>query len=52
MHVRYLVQRKSTKSGTGPKKNYPYATVDIKVDVEIVGFGKQMKESEMEKVRD
>lgn len=34
------------------KKNYPYATVNITVDVEIVGFGKQMKESEMEKVRD
>ncbi|MDQ0971821.1 spore germination protein KC [Neobacillus niacini] len=33
-------------------KNYPFATVNIKVDVEIVGFGKQMKESEMEKVRD
>jgi spore germination protein KC len=33
-------------------KNYPYATVNIMVDVEIVGFGKQMKESEMEKVRD
>ncbi|MFS0777918.1 Ger(x)C family spore germination protein [Neobacillus sp. 3P2-tot-E-2] len=33
-------------------KNYPFANVNIKVDVEIVGFGKQMKESEMEKVRD
>lgn len=33
-------------------KNYPFATVNIQVDVEIVGFGKQMKESEMEKVRD
>nr|MDP5193929.1 Ger(x)C family spore germination protein [Neobacillus sp. 179.-C4.2 HS] len=33
-------------------KNYPFATVNIKIDVEIVGFGKQMKESEMEKVRD
>jgi spore germination protein KC len=33
-------------------KNYPFATVNIDVDVEIVGFGKQMKESEMEKVRD
>jgi spore germination protein KC len=34
------------------KKNYPYADIDINVEVEIIGFGKQMKESEMEKVRD
>lgn len=33
-------------------KNYPFATVNLEVDVEIVGFGKQMKESEMEEVRD
>lgn len=33
-------------------KRYPYADIDIKVDVEITGFGKQMKESEMDKVRD
>lgn len=33
-------------------KNYPFATINLEVDAEIVGFGKQMKESEMEKVRD
>jgi spore germination protein KC len=33
-------------------KNYPFAHIDVSVTVEIVGFGKQMKESEMEKVKD
>ncbi|MDQ0229988.1 Ger(x)C family spore germination protein [Metabacillus malikii] len=34
------------------KKNYPYADIDIKVKAEVFGFGKQIKESEMEKVKD
>ncbi|MDQ1003117.1 hypothetical protein QFZ28_003517 [Neobacillus niacini] len=33
-------------------KNYPFSDIDVNVQVEIIGFGKQMKESEMEKVRD
>jgi hypothetical protein len=33
-------------------KRYPYADINITVDVDITGFGKQMKESEMDKVRD
>jgi hypothetical protein len=33
-------------------KRYPFADINIKVDAEITGFGKQMKESEMQKVRD
>nr|WP_263327447.1 Ger(x)C family spore germination protein [Neobacillus sp. Marseille-Q6967] len=33
-------------------KNYPFAEIHVDVNVEIVGFGKQMKESEMQKVRD
>jgi spore germination protein KC len=34
------------------RKRYPFADVSITVDVEITGFGKQMKESEINKVRD
>ncbi|WP_419887935.1 Ger(x)C family spore germination protein [Neobacillus niacini] len=33
-------------------KNYPFAQIDVSVQVEIIGFGKQIKESEIEKVRD
>jgi spore germination protein KC len=33
-------------------KNYPYADINIDVQVDIIGFGKQLKESEMEKVKD
>lgn len=33
-------------------KNYPLADIHITMDVNIVGFGKQLKESNIEKVRD
>jgi spore germination protein KC len=33
-------------------KNYPFADITIDVQVDIIGFGKQLKESEMEKVKD
>lgn len=33
-------------------KNYPFADIHIIMDVEMVGFGKQLKEVNMEKVRD
>lgn len=34
------------------KKRYPFADIGITMDVEITGFGKQFKESDMEKVLD
>lgn len=34
------------------KKRYPFADIRITMDVEITGFGKQFKESDMEKVLD
>jgi spore germination protein KC len=33
-------------------KNYPFADVQITMDVEITGFGKQLKEVDLERVRD
>jgi len=33
-------------------KNYPFADIDVTMDVEITGFGKQLKESDIKKVLD
>ena len=33
-------------------KNYPYAAINVTMDVQIIGFGKQLRESEMRKVTD
>ncbi|PLS08470.1 Ger(x)C family spore germination C-terminal domain-containing protein [Neobacillus cucumis] len=33
-------------------KNFPFADINVNVDIEIIGFGKQIKEEEMKKVRD
>ncbi len=33
-------------------KNYPYADINVTMDVQIIGFGKQLRESEMKKVTD
>ena len=33
-------------------KNYPFADIDVTMDIEITGFGKQLRESNIEKVRD
>lgn len=33
-------------------KQYPVAEINVKVDLEIIGFGKQIKEREMKEVRD
>lgn len=53
LHVRPLFSStKEYEKWDWTNKRYPFATVNLQVDVEIVGFGKQMKESEMEKVRD
>lgn len=33
-------------------KNYPFADINVTMDIELTGFGKQLKESEVEKVND
>ena len=33
-------------------KNYPFADINVTMDIAITGFGKQLKESEVEKVND
>lgn len=33
-------------------KNYPFADIDVKLDIDFTGFGKQLKESDIEKVLD
>ncbi len=33
-------------------KQYPFAEINVKLDVQITGFGKQLRESEMKKVTD
>ncbi|MBZ5753314.1 Ger(x)C family spore germination protein [Metabacillus rhizolycopersici] len=33
-------------------KNYPFADIDVTMDIEITGFGKQLKESDIKKVID
>lgn len=53
LHVRPLFSTtKEYEEWDWSKKNYPFADINVMVDVEIIGFGKQMRESEMEEVRD
>ena len=33
-------------------KNYPFADINVTMDIAITGFGKQLKESDVEKVND
>ena len=33
-------------------KNYPFADINVTMDIAITGFGKQLKESNVEKVND
>lgn len=53
LHVRPLFSSvKEYENADWNKKIYPYADIDVTVDVVLIGFGKQIKESELEKVRD
>ncbi|WP_413305519.1 Ger(x)C family spore germination protein [Bacillus sp. 1P10SD] len=43
---------KEYESWDWTKKNFPYADIHVEVDVRFIGFGKQIKEGKLEKVRD
>lgn len=53
LHARPLFSSvKDYENWDWTNKQYPFADITVAVEVELTSFGKQLKESEMEKVRD
>ena len=53
LYVRPLFQTvKEYEEWDWNKKNYPFADINVTMNIELTGFGKQLKESDIEKVID